>query len=542
MHILTMQPLPIKPLLGKAGLLAAMLLTLVACKTDTLEEFPRDSSRHILAPEQRADVANIPDIVRPLPTVSAPQAEEALDLYSVVVQDVSVRELLFAMARDASINVDVHTNVQGTVSINAIDQTLPQILGRIARQVDIKWSFERSDYLRVEPDLPELRSYRVDYVNIERSADSSVSVATNLDTSTGSATNNSIVTLNQVGSNSFWDTLTSNLFGILGVQNDENSADIIINRESGIVTVRATNHQHAQIQSFLDSVSSRAQAQVLIEATLVEVALNDRNQTGVNWNLLARDGGQISFTQDFSGLNLDAPPTSSLLINKSAGPDAVNATIQMLSQFGDMKVLSSPKIMALNNQTAMLRVVDSRVYFEITVEGGQAATATSPAIAPTYTSEVRTVPVGFTMAVTPQISDDDSVTLNVRPTISRIIRFVEDPSPALAEANVINAVPEIQIREIESILTVESGETAVLGGLMQDVIDEDTTGLPGVTRLPIVSDLLSYKDQNTQKTELIIFIRPIVMKQPSLNGDLQNYGEFLPASYTESDSLQSSAR
>jgi len=517
-------------------LFVGLLAVLSACQSADLNEFPEESRRHIIAPEERIPRADIPEIVRAAPTVTAPQAEQSLDLYSVVVQEVPVRELLFAMARDASINIDVHSDVSGNVSINAIDQTLPQILTRLSRQVDIRWEFERDDYLLVEPDQPMLRTYRIDYVNISRSSESIINVGSSLSTSDDGGTNNSTVTMNQITSNTFWQSLTANLNAILGEEGDsETSTDIIVNSESGIVTVRATAREHEQIQNFIDSVTSRAQAQVLIEATLVEVTLSDKYQAGVDWTMLGRNNGIFSYAQDFSALNLDAAPSSSLTIDKAASPEAILATIQSLSQFGDMKVLSSPKIMALNNQTAMLRVVDSRVYFEISVEPGVAATATTAAIAPTYTSEIRTVPVGFTMSVTPQISDSDTVTLNVRPTISRIIRFVDDPSPALADANVTNSVPEIQIREIESILTVDSGETAVLGGLMQDSVDNSSAGLPGLSRIPVVGDFVSYKEKGLVKTELIIFIRPVVMKQPSINGDLEQYREFLPASETNDE-------
>jgi general secretion pathway protein D len=129
------------------------------------------------------------------------------------------------------------------------------------------------------------------------------------------------------------------------------------------------------------------------------------------------------------------------------------------------------------------------------------------------------------------------VTLNVRPTISRIVRYVNDPSPVLADAGVINAVPEIQIREIESILKVYSGDVAVLGGLMQDSLENTSAGLPGVSRVRGLGNLFSYKSESAVKTELIVFIRPVVIKQPSLDGDLEEYREFLPAGGLASDGL-----
>jgi MSHA biogenesis protein MshL len=525
--------------MGALSLLAACGMTL-----------PEDTAgvRHILPPEPLVS-EEIPDVVRPLNLLPQPQAAVAPELFSVVVQDVSVRELLFALARDASINIDVHPQVIGIVSINAIDQTLPQILDRIGRQVDMRWSVDQSNGLMVEPDSPYIQTYRVDYVNVTRDSNTGFNVA-NAITSVGGAsgassgTNNSIASLNQSSSNSFWETLEANLLAILGesVTGGEGAAAaaIIPNPESGIVTVRANSRQHGEIRDFLEYVGTRSLYQVLIEATVVEVSLNDRYQAGVDWATLSRDSGQVDFLQSMAGLNLSDTPASMLTIDKSAGPDAISATMKMLSQFGDLRVLSSPKIMALNNQAAMLRVVDNKVYFTIEVVAGTPATANGPGTPAVYTSTVQTVPVGFVMSVTPQISENDQVTLNVRPTISRIVRYVNDPSPGLVDAGVVNPVPEIQIREIESILKVFSGQVAVLGGLMQDSLENSNTGLPGLSRLPAIGNLFGYRDETAVKTELIVFIRPVVIKQPSLDGDLQEYREFLPSSGLSSDGLVTS--
>jgi len=498
--------------------------TLQVSPANAIPERPAEG-RHLAAPEV-APASDIPDIIRPLPAVTAPQSDAPLELYSVVVQDVDVRELLFAMARDAGINIDVHSSVTGSVSLNVIDQTLPQILDRLTNQVEVIWDFEREDYLTVKADLPVLRNYRIDYVNVARNIESAVAVASGVG---GDETNTSTATLNQVSNNDFWDTLEANLRALLGESSTSLTASsIIMSPESGLVTVRATNRQHEDVYAYIENIRTRSLYQVLIEATIVEVNLNDQFQSGVDWSLLARDNGQVSFTQDLLGLNLASNPTNVLTIDKSAGPDAITSTVRLLSQFGDTQVLSSPKLMALNNQTAMLRVVDSRIYFTIAVEPGVAASAAGPGTPTVFTSEVHSVPIGFTMAVTPQISENDQVTLNVRPTISRIIRFVEDPNPALAQENVINSIPEVQIREIESILKVDSGQIAILGGLMQDTVVKNNAGLPGLNRLPVVGNMFSLKDDSVTKTELIIFIRPVVVRQPSIDGDFERFREFLP--------------
>lgn len=516
---------------------------LTSCGTSLPAE--NEQVRHLLPPPEVVS-DDIPNVVRTPAILPEPSAREAPELFSVVVQDVSVRELLFAIARDAGVNIDVHPQVIGSVSLNAIDQTLPQILDRIGRQVDMRWTMDQSNGLMVELDSPYLQTYRVDYVNVSRDSNTGFSVSTTISnvggstTSTAGGTNNSVASLNQNSSNNFWSTLTANLRSIMGEGGGATEGDasaIITNPESGLITVRATAREHREIRAFLDYVKVRSLYQVMIEATVVEVSLNDRYQAGVDWASLSRDSGQVDFLQTLSGLNLSDAPASMLTIDKSAGPDAVAVTMKALSRFGDIRVLSSPKIMALNNQAAMLRVVDNKVFFTIEVEPGTPATATTAGTPATYTSTINTVPVGFVMSVTPQISENDQVTLNVRPTISRIVRYVNDPSPALATAGVVNSVPEIQIREIESILKVFSGQIAVLGGLMQDSLETSTSGMPGLSKLPGIGGLFSYKDESAVKTELIVFIRPVVIKQPSLDGDLNEYREFLPPAGLSSEGL-----
>jgi general secretion pathway protein D len=204
---------------------------------------------------------------------------------------------------------------------------------------------------------------------------------------------------------------------------------------------------------------------------------------------------------------------------------SIAGAIQLLSTFGNVKVLSSPKISALNNQTALLKVVDNRIYFTISVTPGSVSSGV--VIPPTYTSTLNTVPVGFVMSVTPQIDENDTITLNVRPTISRILRYITDPNPILT-GTVKNLIPEIQVREMESILKINSGQTAMMGGLMEDLVSKSTDGVPGLSQLPVLGNIFSNRDDKTTKTELVIFLRPAVVKDASLDGDYKAYRSFLP--------------
>jgi MSHA biogenesis protein MshL len=182
--------------------------------------------------------------------------------------------------------------------------------------------------------------------------------------------------------------------------------------------------------------------------------------------------------------------------------------------------------MTINNQTAVLKVVENLVYFSVQAQIS-AATATSGALK-AFTTTQNVVPVGFVMNVTPQISEDDMVVLNVRPTVSAMTGTVRDPNPDLAAAGVVSEVPVIQSREFESVLRVPSGSISVLGGLMQDRIKFSRDGLPILSRIPVLGDLVSYRNDVAEKSELVIFLRPIIVRD--FETDLLAYRAQLPES------------
>jgi general secretion pathway protein D len=197
--------------------------------------------------------------------------------------------------------------------------------------------------------------------------------------------------------------------------------------------------------------------------------------------------------------------------------------------------------MAINNQSALLKVVDNEVYFTTDVEAVPGQVNQNAAIA--VDTNPHTVPVGLVMSVTPFIDENEVVTLNVRPTISRIIAFKKDPNPALAEAGSVSEIPIIQVREIESVLKIENGDTAVIGGLMQDQIEKNKTGIPILSSIPLLGALFSYQDDKYVKSELVIFIRPVVTKDASLTGDLKAYRKYLLEDlHTENQTRLNTAR
>ena len=155
-----------------------------------------------------------------------------------------------------------------------------------------------------------------------------------------------------------------------------------------------------------------------------------------------------------------SPPGNSFQIgyaNPNSPIGNIASTIKLLNQFGNTRVLSSPKLMALNNQTALLKVVDNIVFFHVQAQPAILLTGTAGGQQSTFTTTADTVPVGVIMSLTPQINENGQVTLTVRPTISRVLSFVNDPNPALAAATppIISPVPQIQTREMESVRSEE---------------------------------------------------------------------------------------
>ena len=143
------------------------------------------------------------------------------------------------------------------------------------------------------------------------------------------------------------------------------------------------------------------------------------------------------------------------------------------------------------------------------------------------------------MNVTPQISENDVINLNVRPSVTRITSYVNDPNPDLGRAGVICRVPQIQTREFETVMRVASGQTAVLGGLMQDSFQSHRDGLPILSRVPVLGDAVSYRDDTGKKSELVVFIRAMVIREASIDSDLSEYRKYLPDSQFFRDSSPS---
>jgi len=592
-----------------AGSLATCATLLLAGCTNTPVQAP--SSSHLRTENlPPAASPNIPQPVQLSAALPKPRPTAPSETYSVVVNNVSVQELLFALARDAKVNVDIHPGIQGVVTINAIDQTLQQLLNRIGKQVDLRWELDGPN-LVVMPDSPFLRTYRVDYVNMSRDTSGNTTVTTQIASTgagggTGGGGNNSLTKIENVSKNHFWETLEKNIKDILretdkvlpegssetsveqkteqqsagglagvaamlagkggapakpastapppggatatagSLQQEgttvvrrntfREAASVISNPESGILSIRATGRQHERIQEFLDQVLSRASRQVMIEATIAEVRLSDKYQQGIDWSILPLGSAGFKLVQKAVG-DIASPSASIFELSNNntvvRGVGLVSSSIKLLEAFGTVKVLSSPKLSVINNQTAVLKVIDNNVYFTIDAKVTTGAAGTQPIVS--YTTTLNTVPVGFVMNVTPQISANDTVLLNIRPSVSRIVGTIPDPNPSLKksstngfDSDIVSSIPVIRTREMESMVRVTNGNIAVMGGLMEETLNNVDNAVPGLSNVPIFGNLFVTRNDERIKTELVVFLRPVVIQDPSVTGDYRDYRDQLP--------------
>ena len=547
------------------------------------------SPGHISQPAPSAVPASPPPApVKAAPALAPPRPSTPVPTYTVVVNNVPVKDLLFSIARDTQYNIDLHPGITGNVSLNAVQEPLPAILDRIARQAGLRYEMNGRT-VSIMPDTPYVRTYTVNYVNVARNTASSVGVAAQI-ASTGGGVgtagssqsasttgNSSTTTVSSQSNNDLWSVLADNIRTILAgtravtQSNEERAArldaeraaraervsqaeaaskagtgaanlftaafadqtmgdgkyDVAVNPVAGTVTVLGTAKQQELVQQYLDRVMQSAQRQVLIEATIVEVSLKDQYRAGIDWSKALQGATGWSINTLGGGTNALAGTLTPFIqaTYTNDGSNGFTAAIDLLESFGDTKVLSSPKLMALNNQTALLKVVDNLVYFNVKAD---TTTTANVGTTTTFTTTPQTVPVGIVMTMTPQINENGMVSLTVRPTISRNVGFVRDPNPSIP-SDIPNQVPVIQVREMESLLQVRSGQTVILGGLIQDDSNNARDGLPGLSRPEGVGAVFGQHERVNSQTELVIFLRPIVVSNPTLESDeLRQFQRLLP--------------
>lgn len=469
-----------------------------------------------------------------------------------VTENVPVKEVLIELARRAEIDIEIDPGITGGVIIIANEKPLSDVIGRIARQAGLRYEIKEG-ILKVERDLPFVRNYRMNILDINRTSTGSVSINTNLlGGGNGNITSGSTSTLDAAsGTTDFWGVIEEGVANILsqfqsgsaggggtggatgtglsgqpvaaapgGAAAGQSASSLLsVNRQAGLVSVLATERQHSAVKEYLDYIHISHSSQVLIEAKILEVSLDDEYRSGINWNFVSNDVVINSGFDDIGNLASNDLFTVNVLPNEIFGLDgtSIDATIDLIDQFGVSRTLSSPRINAMNNQFAVLTFAENFVYFELDVEEETEDNDGQEVVTLTIDSTIQTVPIGVLLGLQPSIDlQNNEIVMNVRPTLSRINDFVVDPGVAIIAAQnnvdgIVSEIPVVEVRELDTVLRIKNGQVMVIGGLMEERSTNNDRGVPGLAKTPIIGNAFKSVVKDTEVVETVIFIKATIV-------------------------------
>lgn len=522
--------------------LVASTVVLTACATDSPlpEPAPGFVEPEPLppAPDLEARTTSRPD------QMARPAAVRLLETtrFDLNVQAADLPTLLLGLGRDSPLNIVVDRNVTGIVTADLQDASMIQILDEIVIPRGYRYE-TRGNSLHIFAPTRETRVYSIDYPSYKRDASSDLSLSgfiastPSIGDGGGAATDSSLSSVITAQKQDFWQSLEQDVRGLVfrnvgaedvGEGGDAESApalgssddidSVIVSPQSGIVTITAGVDALARVEAYLRAVASTLDRQVLIDAQIFEVTLDDNFVLGVDYEIAPSfNNAAGAFARAITpGLReativqMLAPVLEDGGLSMGVANDDFGFIVRMLATQKDVRVLSTPRIATLNNHTALIKVVRNDVFFI-----AQVKTEVVEAVGTTQTVEFvpKIIPVGVTLHVTPQISNDSTITMHVHPSISEVVSVKLQPQadPSLEQ---VGSLPVIDQREADTVLRVKDGQTIVIGGLIQSSEYEEERKVPLLGDIPYFGFLFKSTRTDERRTELLIFLRPILLDAP----------------------------
>jgi len=520
---------------------------------------PTSASVQVASAQRAAEVAPTPtqavgDVqvakLSPPARTAATEAasREALNRFDLVVNNAPASQVFLQLGSSGSYNVLVPPDVSGSISISLKNTTVLEALEALRELFgyDFKVSGNR---VFVYPNTVQTRLFKINYLPGRRQGVSDIRVssssivqqgggngssgstgASNGATTSGgkssSATALEMSSVNMTSDADFWRDVKDSLNSLLAVNK---GSSVTLNPGAGVIVVRATPAELRQVADYLKAVQITIERQVMLEAKIVEVQLSDATQTGVNWSLFGgiKSGGNkfggVGVAPGISLSNNGTLSTGSATINPGSGVVAealgkgfyglavqgsnFTALLSFLETQGNVQVLSSPRIATINNQKAVLKVGTDELFLT-NVTNNSTSTASGTTNSPSLT--LQPFFSGISLDVTPQIDDKGVVMLHVHPSISVVSE--KQKTFDLGGSQVLRLpLATSSINETDSIVRVMDGQIVAIGGLMQASGSKETSGLPGISEVPVVGNAFKYKQTNSYKRELVILIKPTVI-------------------------------
>jgi len=458
--------------------------------------------------------------------------------FEVAANEVEIRDFFVGLVDDTPYSVAVHPEVKGKISLNLKDVSLDEVIKVIIRMYEID-VFREGKVVQVLPAKMRTESIAVNYLMMRRSGSSSVSVVaggvSQFDQGAGSSSssgnlNNSVNNQNSSsGSGSggsgggsqlnganiqsssetdFWGELKTALDSLVG---KDKGRYVIVSPQASMVTVHALPSEIAAMKDFLNKSEESLQRQVILEAKVIEVTLKDDYQQGVNWTEVL---GHIGSTDISFGTTLGSAANS--ITAELGGATSISfkntdfsGVINLLETQGDVQMLSNPRVTAINNQKAVIKVGQDEYFVtevsSTTVTGNSTTTTPEIELTPFFT--------GIALDVTPQIDVNGSVILHVHPSVTETAE--QKKVITLNNEEFILPLAQSNIREADTIIRAGSGEIVVIGGLMQTVTTDEESKTPILGDLPVLGNLFKSIRKRQEKKELVILIKPTVVMPDS---------------------------
>ncbi len=524
--------------------LLVLLLAIGGCATGPADQSILERSRDELkkASDSQSEVEDVPESVRSalipaveLDAAKVPEMQKDMQRFDISVNNVPANQFFMSLVDETPYNIVVHPEVSGAISLNLNDVTIPEVL-EATRDV-YGFEFVETSYgFQVLPGRLQARIYQLNHLNIQRRGGSRTIVNSGSVTSGGDGgssldeSGQQTVTgggyAGRIGGNNvtpvlgteintnqpettFWDELRTSVQAIIGSGEGRN---VVVNPQSGVVVVRGLPTELREVEAYLEATQLVIQRQVILEAKIIEVTLNERFQTGINWSGVIGSGDS---TATISTIGTGTPVDNVLSSLDDFGGafsmalelNDFSAFIDLLSNQGNVQVLSSPRVATTNNQKAVIKVGSDEFFVtdvSTTAFGGLGTTNANQNVTLTPFFS------GIALDVTPQISQDGWVTLHVHPSVSE----VEDQIKTLSIGGETQQLPLAQstVRETDSVVRARSGQVIVIGGLMRDSISDEQEGAPGLSDIPVLGSLFKQTRKQSTKSELVILLRPVVIE------------------------------
>ncbi len=453
-----------------------------------------------------------------------------------VSQEVATSEILNQLSNECGFSVITKDSEakdklsEKLYGINIKNMSLGEIFDVLIASKGLDYDYERK-VLRISG--LKTRTFKIDYVNTERSGTSNTDISLTGDTGSngasggeGSSKGGSLSTGASIISNdkfSFWANMQKELNEILNSPSDKFKAPApIINREAGLVTVSGTTKQINRVARYVHSMMNRLHRQVLIDVKILSVTLDNSRQTGVNWGELYKlQNMQMAYemltTNNLSKLNDDkinefgdANPTAHAKFLRLSGNTGITDVVKFLKTQGDVTSVSNPKVVTLNNQPAVFSSGD-QLYYKLSSSSRQTGSA---AATETFNNEVvKSVFAGILLDITPEITDNGEIILKINPSISSVKSRVKTD-----ESGVRRLPPDLMKKQISSVVKLKDGEKVILGGLISSKKGVETSKVPILGNIPLLGYAFQQKKVSEIREELVVIITPHIIKNKRTNG------------------------